>query len=962
MQRISITNPQNIIDGTAKKYYFKLRNTGGPKGDKGDKGDTGATGPQGPQGNAATVSVGSTTTLPVGYDATVTNSGSIYNAVLDFGIPQGPQGPQGAKGDKGDTGAKGDTGPRGPQGERGTNATVYVGTTTTTNPGTQARVYNSGTDSNAVLNFEIPRGDVGPQPELVQTTGSSTTKAMSQNATTVALNGKQNTLTAGSNIQISSNTISATDTTYTAGNGLNLNGTEFSADTDVLATKSDLENYYTKPQTDNLLAPKLEAEVVAELPTTGEEGKLYLTPKAHTTQTATGNPITATVAEEAGAIESFQLDGDTTQQTYSGAQVVKKQGFATPASDTNFWTIANATQSDISSDGFSTFTFSGTSFKNFFIRQAGSDIKASTTYTVIIEVDKVSDLPFMTITQGNANSDSFPDFTVISLPDGAHTTSSGNATNGSVTMTEGNGGNIVLLGTTRDELKTQTLRFFTSGSSSDGKKIRARVSIIEGDHTSDWQNYCGDNWQPYVGVTASPNPDYPQAVNTVTGRQMVEVTGKNLFNLNGDQQPNTRCTGTINGQSITITSTANSTGFYSIVIPNSSELLGKTVTLSVGDIAASSDVETTGRILIYQAVSTQPNNVGGNISGVDIRSAGSTTFTFPDSFLSGRDCFVVVLYVNARGTSTVVGEYSTYTNIQLELGSTATDYEPYSSNDYEIDLGSIELCKLGTYQDYIYKDGGDWKVHKATVKLDFSSITSGTGGATTSENTVRVEYSGTVPAGAADGNDRRLALSSHFTNELNYSDDIVGFYYTKTQLNIWFRVPKTIATTWQGAASWITAHGVTAYLPLATPTDTTITDQTLIAQLEAVRNATLQASNTITNAATVSNLAGDMEIGYYGYNPRNRYDKFIWLDLNNAYEQLNNPDTSSTLSTLSTRSLGATTEQPTVTRSLETETITLKKGETEPIEDKTELPTILDEEAEETETTEPEESDGTDER
>jgi hypothetical protein len=50
MQRISITNPQNVIDGTAKKYYFRLRNTGGPKGDKGDKGDTGATGPQGPQG------------------------------------------------------------------------------------------------------------------------------------------------------------------------------------------------------------------------------------------------------------------------------------------------------------------------------------------------------------------------------------------------------------------------------------------------------------------------------------------------------------------------------------------------------------------------------------------------------------------------------------------------------------------------------------------------------------------------------------------------------------------------------------------------------------------------------------------------------------------------------------------------------------------------------------------------
>ena len=214
MQRISITNPQNIIDGTAKKYYFKLRNTGGPKGDKGDKGDTGATGPQGPQGNAATVSVGSTTTLPVGYDATVTNSGSIYNAVLDFGIPQGPQGPQGAKGDKGDTGAKGDTGPRGPQGERGTNATVYVGTTTTLNPGSQATVYNSGTDSNAVLNFGIPKGekgDTGPMPTIAQTTGQAIDQVMSQKATTDALNTKQAAISSSN--KLSADLVTDTSTT-----------------------------------------------------------------------------------------------------------------------------------------------------------------------------------------------------------------------------------------------------------------------------------------------------------------------------------------------------------------------------------------------------------------------------------------------------------------------------------------------------------------------------------------------------------------------------------------------------------------------------------------------------------------------------------------------------------------------------------------------------------------------------
>lgn len=54
----------------------------------------------------------------------------------------------------------GPTGPTGPTGPAG--ATVTVGQTTTLDPGENASVTNSGTPSNAILNFSIPRGDVGP--------------------------------------------------------------------------------------------------------------------------------------------------------------------------------------------------------------------------------------------------------------------------------------------------------------------------------------------------------------------------------------------------------------------------------------------------------------------------------------------------------------------------------------------------------------------------------------------------------------------------------------------------------------------------------------------------------------------------------------------------------------------------------------------------------------------------------
>ena len=59
---------------------------------KGPTGATGATGAQGEKGDAATVSVGTVSTTAYGNPASVTNSGTEHDAVLDFVIPQGMPG------------------------------------------------------------------------------------------------------------------------------------------------------------------------------------------------------------------------------------------------------------------------------------------------------------------------------------------------------------------------------------------------------------------------------------------------------------------------------------------------------------------------------------------------------------------------------------------------------------------------------------------------------------------------------------------------------------------------------------------------------------------------------------------------------------------------------------------------------------------------------------------------------
>lgn len=74
------------------------------------------------------------------------------------------KGAKGDKGDKGDTGAQGIQGVKGDTGATGAPgvaATIRIGNVYTGAPGTNVSVSNSGTSTNAVLNFTIPRGNPG---------------------------------------------------------------------------------------------------------------------------------------------------------------------------------------------------------------------------------------------------------------------------------------------------------------------------------------------------------------------------------------------------------------------------------------------------------------------------------------------------------------------------------------------------------------------------------------------------------------------------------------------------------------------------------------------------------------------------------------------------------------------------------------------------------------------------------
>ena len=99
----------------------------------------------GQPGAAATIVVGGTVTGAPGTAAVVTNSGTSSNAILNFRIPQGAAGPPGPQGPKGaDSTVPGPSGPA---------ATITIGTVSR---GSKASVTNSGTSNDAILDFVLP--------------------------------------------------------------------------------------------------------------------------------------------------------------------------------------------------------------------------------------------------------------------------------------------------------------------------------------------------------------------------------------------------------------------------------------------------------------------------------------------------------------------------------------------------------------------------------------------------------------------------------------------------------------------------------------------------------------------------------------------------------------------------------------------------------------------------------------
>lgn len=195
---------------------------------------------------------------------------------------------------------------------------------------------------------------------------------------------------------------------------------------------------------------------------------------------------------------------------------------------------------------------------------------------------------------------------------------------------------------------------------------------------------------------------------------------------------------------------------------------------------------------------------------------------------------------------------------------TGTQTVTINGTNYPISLGSIELCKLGTYQDYIWKDGDDWKVHKETNSITYDGTNYGF--SSRPGTSVSGKYRFLLEGSAAEKSIGEPSSSAYFTGVCNMlisgtrnntymaSGNVVAPRAENGYGNVGVVYTDAIAgMTYEQANTWLTTHNMTVKYALATPTDTTITDSALISQLNAVENF-------ITRSGYTYSISGDLPI------------------------------------------------------------------------------------------------------
>ena len=191
--------------------------------------------------------------------------------------------------------------------------------------------------------------------------------------------------------------------------------------------------------------------------------------------------------------------------------------------------------------------------------------------------------------------------------------------------------------------------------------------------------------EPEMGVKVSGVSDISTVKVKKYGKNIFDMSTANMIsNANADVLTKERT-----GTSIKAT-TPNGASFYvraGFLIGSTAEMRGKTFTVSYGKcvlqgIASEGDM----RLIICRTSDYVGGDEGNRFKTIVSASAGQTslTFTIPQDADIGYP-YVGVLFGISKDKEVAAGATAEFGNIQVEAGSTLTEYEPYKElTEYEV--------------------------------------------------------------------------------------------------------------------------------------------------------------------------------------------------------------------------------------------------------------------------------------
>ena len=175
---------------------------------------------------------------------------------------------------------------------------------------------------------------------------------------------------------------------------------------------------------------------------------------------------------------------------------------------------------------------------------------------------------------------------------------------------------------------------------------------------------------------------------------------------------------------------------------------------------------------------------------------------------------------------------------QLEVGSKQNKWQPYGQTP-------IELCKIGTYQDYFTKNSdGQWCKYNAIGKA--MMVGTETGWATNQSTDDKIRFScPNITQGAGVNN---TGYSNYFLVITETAKNGISIYDTSS-VYVW--IAKSVASDVASFQTWLTTHNTEIYYILKTPYLSLIEDNNLIEQLDNIQNA--MSYEGTTNIGQVNN-------------------------------------------------------------------------------------------------------------